>query len=96
MSESETSKLYWRSHSVTYEVADDHEITMASLLSLLIKMDTKLSNIELKNDSLELKLTEIERQMLSLNSIKGAITSLEGRYTSLDTEVKRVKTFPSE
>lgn len=96
MTESETSKILAESHSVIYGGVDDHEITMASLHSLLVKMDTKLSNIELKNDSLESRLTEIEKQMLSLNSIKGTINSLEARYTSLDAEVKQVKTFSSE
>lgn len=64
MSESVTSKLLAESHSVIYGRVDDNEITMASLHSLLTKMDTKLSNIELKNDSLESRLTAIERQML--------------------------------
>lgn len=96
MSENETSKLLAESHSVIYDGVDDHEITMVSLHSLLIKMDTKLSNIELKNDSLESRLKEIEKQMLSLNSIKGTINNFEARYTSLDAEVKQVNTYSSE
>lgn len=96
MSENETSKLLAESHSVIYGGVDDHEITMVSLHSLLIKMDTKLSNIEFKNDSLESRLKEIEKQMLSLNSIKGTINNFEARYTSLDAEVKQVNTFSSE
>lgn len=53
----ETSKLLAESHSVIYRGVEDHEITIASLHSLLVKMDTNLLNIELKNDFLESRLT---------------------------------------
>lgn len=96
LSESESSKLLAENHLVIYEGVSDNEITLTSLHSLLVKMYTKLTNIELKNNSLESRLTEIEKQMLSLSSIKDTTNSLETRYTSLHAEVKQVKTFSCE
>lgn len=60
---------------------DDHGITFALFHSLHIKMDTKLTKIELKNDSWGSSLTEIEKQMLSLSSIKYTINRIYGEDT---------------
>lgn len=72
---------------------DDHGITFALFHWLHIKMDTKLTKIELKNDSWGSSLTEIEKQMLSLSSIKYTINRIYARYISLDADVKQVNTW---
>ena len=55
-------------------------------------MDSKLSNIELKNELFESRLGQIEKKrMESLESVQLAITEIKSCSAKLDTEVKNVK-----
>jgi DNA repair ATPase RecN len=47
-------------------------------------MNSKLTNIEIKNNSLETRFTEIERKMVSMNEIQGALDTLNSKVSVID------------
>jgi hypothetical protein len=68
----DTTKLLAESHSIVYGQASENtetDVTLGSIHFLLIQMNAKLSNIELKNDSLENRMTAIENEMRLLNEV---------------------------
>ena len=67
MSVVDTIKLLAESHSIIYGQTNEnngYDVTLESIHSLLIQMNTKLTNIELKNDSLESRLSTIEKEII--------------------------------
>lgn len=94
MSEMNTSKLLEESHSIIYgqpTVNIQGDVTLESIHTLLLQMNTKLTSIELKNDNLENRLNTIEGEILSLREIRGSIDAMESRAKKLDNDVKSVK-----
>jgi hypothetical protein len=69
MSISDTTRLLSESNSVIYdemhgENSENSEniVTLSSIHSLLMQMNSKLFDVELKNTSLETRLAEVEKQ----------------------------------
>uniref|UniRef100_K1PNL1 Uncharacterized protein n=1 Tax=Magallana gigas TaxID=29159 RepID=K1PNL1_MAGGI len=94
MSEMKTSNLLEESHSIIYgqpTVNIQGDVTLESIHTLLLQMNTKLTSIELKNDNLENRLNTIEGEILSLREIRGSIDAMESRAKKLDNDVKSVK-----
>lgn len=95
MSVSETTKLLEETRAIVYEHSDmqseEGNITLSSIHSLLTQMNTKLSNIELKNNALDSRLTVIETKMSSLDEIQGTLSSMKWHYSRLEEEVKDSK-----
>lgn len=70
---------------------DERQITLTSIHSLLIQMNSKLANIELKSDSLDSRLFAIEQKMASFNELQASVNSLKSRVSTLDEEFEKVK-----
>jgi hypothetical protein len=92
LSVSDTAELVSQSHSIIYDQSEvgadnneaQNEITLESIHSLLTQMNSKLTNIEIKNNSLETRLTEIERKIVSINEIQGALDTLNSKVSVID------------
>jgi hypothetical protein len=90
MSVNETANLVTQSHSVMiYDGHGEHsvddisqtmgsesKITLNSIHSLLIQMNSKLNNIELKNNSLEIRLGEIENKITGISDLQNTVTTV--------------------
>ena len=89
MSVVDTSKLLAESHSIIYGPNENNgcDVTLESIHSLLIQMNTKLTNIELKNDSLESRLSTIEKEIIALNEIRGSLDTVKSHVNKLNTDV---------
>ena len=75
-----TTTLLAESHSIIYGQINEHngcDVTLESIHSLLIQMNTKLTNIELINDSLESRLSTIEKDIMALNEIRGSLDTVK-------------------
>ena len=93
MSVVDTSKLLAESHSIIYGPNENNgcDVTLESIHSLLIQMNTKLTNIELKNDSLESRLSTIEKEIIALNEIRGSLDTVKSHVNKLNTDVTSVQ-----
>ena len=93
MSVVDTSKLLAESHSIIYGPNENNgcDVILESIHSLLILMNTKLTNIELKNDSLESRLSTIEKEIIPLNEIRGSLDTVKSHVNKPNTDVTSVQ-----
>lgn len=69
MSFSDTACLLTGSRHVIENVTNecnDNDIMLIQIYSLLTKMNSKQTNIEIKNSALEFRLTEIEKKITAI------------------------------
>ena len=78
MSVVDTTKLLAESHLIIYGQTNENnrcDVPLESIHFLLIQMNTKLTNIALKNDSLESRLSTIEKEIIAL--IRGSLDTVK-------------------
>ncbi|XP_062602247.1 uncharacterized protein LOC134263905 [Saccostrea cucullata] len=101
---SETTKLleetraivYEEEHRHTHDTHDTHDtgegnVTLSSLHTLLTQINTKLSNMELKNNALDSRLSTIESKINSLDEIRGTLNSMKGHLNKLEEDIMCTK-----
>lgn len=94
-STSDTINILSQSHSIIYgETMDPNSQTTVSLdtiHSLLIDINTKLTAIEGNNAALESRLSQIESDVSKIKSVTDTVASLTSKVNTCENEMKEMK-----
>lgn len=94
-STSDTINILSQSHSIIYgETMDPNSQTTVSLdtiHSLLIDINTKLTAIEGNNAALESRLSQIESDVSKIKSVTDTVASLTSKVNTCENEMKEIK-----
>ena len=90
---SRLNKTLSRKHSIIYGQTNENngcDVTLESIHSLLIQINTKLTTMDLKNDYQESRLSIKEKEIIALNEIRGSLDTVKSHFNRLNIDVTSV------